>query len=531
MPSTTQEARREILKKILSGEVSNSKELEKIKRRTSKNHDLDKVPSNAEILECANEEEREEVQTLLQRKPVRSISGVTVITVMPKPHPCPKDEPCIYCPGGPSSNTPQSYTGKEPASARAKQAGYDPVKQIKTRKDQLRAIGHEIDKVELIIFGGTFLSQPEDYQENFVHACIDAISDTHSPDLEKAKRRAETAKTRTIGITFETRPDYCKEDHIDRMLRFGGTRVELGVQTTHEDIYELVNREHTVQDVVEATQLAKDSGLAIVYHMMPGLPGSSPERDLEAFDTIFEDSRFRPDMLKIYPCLVTEDSKLYELWKSGKFDPLEGEEAVKLVARMKKRVPPWVRIQRIQRDIPSDIIEAGVWRGNFRKIVQNKLEEEGEGCDCIRCREVGHQILKEELKPEFKNAETLTQNYEASGGREIFIAMENPKNDTIFGHLRMRIPSEDAHRPEVGEGTALVRMLYVFGRVVSVGDDSEAEASQHRGFGRRMLNEAEKIALEDYDCEKMAVLSGIGSRPYYRKFGYSLEGPYMTKDL
>lgn len=524
-------ARREILEKILSGGVSDKDHLEKIKKETSKNFNLAKVPSNAEILEIAGEEEREKVIPLLRRKPVRSISGVTVITVMPRPYPCPKDEPCIYCPGGPDSNTPQSYTGEEPASARAKEADYDPEKQVLARKEQLRAIGHKIDKVELIVFGGTFLAQPKDYQEKFIHSCIDAISDTHTPNLKTAKKRAETAETRTIGITFETRPDYSKKSHVDQMLRLGGTRVEIGVQTTYQDIYDLTNREHTVQDVIEATKTAKDSGLAIVYHMMPGLPGSSPDRDLKSFEEIFENPNFRPDMLKIYPCLVTENTKLYDMWKSGNFDPLEGQEAVNLIAEMKKRVPRWVRIQRIQRDIPSDLIEAGVWKGNLRTIVQNKLAEDGEKCECIRCREVGHKKLKENIKPRFENAELTTEVYEASDGTEIFISHEDTKRDVLFGHLRLRIPSEDAHRNEIDGETAIVRMLYVFGELVPVGNESQEDAWQHLGIGRKMLEESERIASEKYDAKRIAVLSGIGSREYYRQFDYELQGCYMTKEL
>ncbi len=304
MSNVSFENRRRVLEKILSGEVESKNEVERIKRELSGELGLSKVPSNAEILKTADDDEREEVLPLLKRKPVRSISGVTVITVMPRPYPCPKKEPCIYCPGGPDGNTPQSYTGEEPASARAKEADYDPARQVKERKKQLRAIGHKVDKVELIVLGGTFIGQPKDYQENFVHSCFDAISNSDTPDLETAKKKSETASVRPIGVTLETRPDFSKQKHVDQMLKLGGTRVELGVQTVYNDIYELVNREHTVQDVIEATRIAKDSGLAVVYHMMPGLPGSSPERDLKAFDAIFDRTEFRPDMLKIYPCLV-----------------------------------------------------------------------------------------------------------------------------------------------------------------------------------------------------------------------------------
>ncbi len=531
MSTQMKEAHQKIIKEILEGEISNKKELERTKREISKEFNLSKVPSNAEILETTADEKREEVISLLRRKPVRSISGVTVITVMPKPYPCPKDDPCIYCPGGPDEDTPQSYTGEEPASARAKQASYDPVEQIVARKKQLRAIGHKVDKVELIVFGVTFLSQPVEYQEGFMHDCLDAITENNTPNLEAAKKKAETADTRNIGVTFETRPDYCREEHIDRILNFGGTRVEVGVQMPDDDIYELTNREHTVQEVIDSTREVKDSGLAIVYHMMPGLPGSNPEKDLELFKEIFDNPDFRPDMLKIYPCLVTEGTELYEWWEDGKFDPLDDEEAVDLVAEMKKEVPKWVRIQRIQRDIPSGLIEAGVQKGNLRDIVQHKLDEEGEDCDCIRCREVGHKMLREDLDPKMENIEMVVDKYEASQGEELFISFENLEKDIIFGHLRLRIPSENAHRKEIGRGTALVRMLYVFGQLVCVGNETKSNAWQHQGFGRKMLERGEKIAKEEFDMNKMGILSGIGTRPYYRKFGYELEGPYMVKEI
>ncbi len=524
-------ARRKLLESILDGRIQTKKELEREKRTVGREFNLEKIPSNAEILEIATEEEREKTLPLLQRKPVRSISGVIVITVMPRPYPCPKDKPCIYCPGGPSKNTPQSYTGEEPASARAKKFDYDPTRQIKARKKQLKAIGHKVDKVELIVFGGTFLSLPKRYQEWFMHKCIDAISDKDTSNLEVAKKKSETAETRTVGVTFETRPDYCKQEHIDEILRFGGTRVEIGVQTIHEDIYKLTNREHTVEDVIESTREAKDSGLAIVYHMMPGLPGSSKKRDLEAFEEIFENPKFRPDMLKIYPCLVTENTELYNLWQEGKFEPLEGDEAIELIAEMKKKVPKWVRIQRIQRDIPSDLIKGGVRKGNLRDIVQNKLEKEDDECSCIRCREVGHQILKENIDPKLENAELSIENYESSRGNDIFISYENSDRDIIFGHLRVRIPSKDAKRSEITNKTAIVRTLRVFGEMVSVGSDSDPHSWQHKGIGEKMLRKAEKIVREEYDSNKMAILSGIGTRPYYRKFDYKLEGHYMTKRL
>jgi len=531
MSTENKKAEERIIKKILNGEISDKDFLEKEKRRISKEFGLSGVPSNAEILKTAGEEKREELIPLLRKKPVRSISGVTVITVMPEPKGCPKDEPCTYCPGGPEEETPQSYTGKEPASARAKHASYDPIKQINRRKKQLRAIGHKIDKVELIIFGGTFLSQPIDYQRKFVHRCIDTISENDSPDLKTAKKRAETSDIRVIGVTFETRPDYCRQEQIDNILDFGGTRVEIGVQTLDNEIYQKINREHTVQDVIDSTQEAKDSGLAVVHHIMPGLPGSTPEKDLENFEELFKNPNFRPDMLKIYPCLVIEDTELYDMWKNGDYQPLSEEEAYELIADMKEKTPEWVRIQRIQRDIPSGEIEAGVQKGNLRAIVQRKMKREGRKCNCIRCREVGHKTRNENLNPKVENGEILTKEYEASNGKEIFISYENPEKDIIFGHLRMRMPSENAQREEIDKRTGIVRLLHVFGKLVSVGNESKSNSWQHAGIGKEMLRRGEKIVEEEYDANKISILAGIGAREYYRKLDYKLKSPYMVKKI
>lgn len=523
-------ALRAIIEKVINEDIKEDRKLERLKLWACRKFGLSKVPSNSEILEIVPEEDRDKVLPILGRKPVRSISGVTVITVMPKPHECPKDEPCIYCPGGPESGTPQSYTGEEPASARALELGYDPTKQIKARIKQLHAIGHDVDKIELIIFGGTFLAQPIEYKEKFIHKCIDAISGIKSPNLEVAKKKAEKANRRTVGITFETRPDYCMIKHVNQILKFGGTRVEVGVQTIYEDIYELINREHTLKNVIEATKVTKDYGLSIVYHMMPGLPGSNVERDLKAFETIFNDSQFKPDMLKIYPCLVTKNTELYEWWKSGRFNPIGDEEAIELITKIKNKIPRWVRIQRIQRDIPSHLIEAGVRKGNLRDLVKERLDSLKLNCKCIRCREVGHKA-REGIEPSIDDVKLLREVYKASNGTELFLSFEDVSKEILLGYLRLRIPSMDLNRPIIGKSTPIVRMLYVLGDLVPVGENENPEAWQHKGWGQKLLSEAERIIREEYDMEKIAVISGLGTRPYYRRFGYILKDPYMVKEL
>ncbi len=513
---------------MLSGEVRDTKELNKAKIWACREFELPKVPRNSEILAEAKAQERKKVAGLLRRKPTRSVSGVSIITVMVEPRPCPGE--CIYCPGGPQYGVPSAYTGHEPAAMRAIQHGFAPHPQVRSRIKQLRAIGHRVDKVELIVLGGTLLYQPSEYLEWFTRECLDALSGTRTESIEEAQRAAENALIRNVGITFETRPDYAKEKHADLMLRLGATRVELGVQTVYDDIYELVKRGHKVEDVIEATRILKDSGLAIICHMMPGLFGSSFERDLKGFSRLFEDPGFRPDMLKIYPCLVIRNTELYEIWKRGDFKPMDTEEAVNLISEVQRNLPRWVRVQRTQRDIPSPIIEAGVKHGNLGQLVERELQRRGERCRCIRCREVGHRMLREGIHPEFDEVQLLTERYEASGGEEFFLSFEDVRQDILIGFIRLRFPSERAHRPEITPDTGVVRELHVYGPMVPVSERAEENEWQHRGWGRRLLRKAEEIALER-GAKKMAVLSGIGVRPYYRRFGYRREGPYMVKEL
>ncbi|MCW4021378.1 MAG: tRNA uridine(34) 5-carboxymethylaminomethyl modification radical SAM/GNAT enzyme Elp3, partial [Candidatus Bathyarchaeota archaeon] len=426
---------------------------------------------------------------------------------------------------------PQSYTGHEPAAMRGPQSGFDPYEQVRNRIEQLKAIGHMVDKVELVIMGGTFPGMPSDYQEHFVKECLDAVAEKKTASLEEAKRLAETSRTRNVGITVETRPDWAKEKHVDQMLSMGTTRVELGVQNVYNDIYELVERRHSVQDVVEATRILKDAGLKVAYHIMPGLPGSSFERDLEGFHKIFTDSRFKPDMIKIYPCLVLKGTKAYDWWRRGKYQPYTTEEAAQLVSEVKKTIPPWIRIMRIQRDIPAYLIEAGVNRSNLRQLVLRRLKEEGARCRCIRCREVGHRWLKDKVKPDPNSIEIRTTKEEASDGDDVFISAEDPVDDVLVGYLRLRIPSGKAHRSEiVSEMTSIVRELHVYGPLVPVGTRL-TKAWQHKGYGGLLLSEAERISLENYDRRKVVVTSALGTKQYYKRFGYDYDGPYVSKFL
>ena len=531
MQSNHQLAYRAIIEELIRIPNPSREDLNRIKLEIARKYDLDGIPSNAQLISLLKPEEREKLLPILRRKATRTISGVTVIAVMTKPWPCPQETPCAYCPGGPPYGVPQSYTGHEPAAMRGLQNQFDPYLQVRHRIRQLEAIGHTVDKIELIVMGGTFPATPLDYQEWFIKRCLDAITETNSPSLKEAKKLAETSKRRNVGITVETRPDWAKEEHINHMLSMGVTRVEVGVQNIYDDIYRLVNRGHTVQDVVEATRILKDSGLKVVYHMMPGLPGSNFNRDLEAFRTIFSDPRFKPDMLKIYPCLVLKGTKAYEWWKRGKYKPYTTEEAANLIVEVKRNIPPWIRIMRVQRDIPAYLIEAGVKRSDLRQLVQEKLKKLGVRCRCIRCREVGHRWLKEGVKPDPDQVKVYTNREEASEGLDLFISAEDRVNDVLIGYLRLRIPSEKAHRPEINEkSSAIIRELHVYGPLVPVGKYFE-KAWQHKGYGAILLAEAEKIAREEYDRRKILVTSALGTKMYYMRFGYKYDGPYMSKEL
>ncbi|MFP3951920.1 MAG: tRNA uridine(34) 5-carboxymethylaminomethyl modification radical SAM/GNAT enzyme Elp3 [Candidatus Bathyarchaeia archaeon] len=522
------EATRWIADKLLELDSPTREDVSRLKHEAARRFDLPGFPGNADILRILEEDERRELLPLLRRKSTRSLSGVKVIAVMTKPYPCPHGR-CAYCPGGPTEDSPQSYTGHEPAAMRGAQNNYDPRLQVQNRMEQLRAIGHKVDKVELIIMGGTFPASPREYQRRFVWGCLDALNGSESASLEDAKNGAEVAKIRNVGMTVETRPDCISRKDINFLLNLGVTRVEMGVQTVYDDIYRLVNRGHSVDDVVKSTRLMKDSALKILYHMMPGMPGSDFDRDISSFKTIFEDPRFKPDMIKIYPTLVIEGTELYDWWKQGDYEPLMTMEAAKLVAKVKAMIPPWIRIMRVQRDIPSQYISAGVKKGNLRQIAKKILEDEGKQCRCIRCREVGHR-QRAGVQPDPNRLSIQHHTYEASEGLEDFISAEDLINDVLVGFLRLRIPSPNPYRPEITSSTGLIRELHVYGEMVPVGED-DSEAWQHIGWGEKLLKEAERTAAEEYDMDRMVVMSALGTKEYYSSLGYRKDGTYVSKEL
>ncbi|HLN89527.1 MAG TPA: tRNA uridine(34) 5-carboxymethylaminomethyl modification radical SAM/GNAT enzyme Elp3 [Candidatus Binatia bacterium] len=526
-----QAALREIIAKLLSMSSPTHEDVNRLKIKVAAKYGLEAVPANADLISSLTPAESKKLLPIIRRKNTRTISGVTVIAVMTKPYPCPQSEPCAYCPGGPTQGSPQSYTGYEPAALRGSQNSFDPYEQVKSRIRQLAAIGHKVDKVELIVMGGTFPATPIDYQTWFIQRCLDAITRKTSANLEEAKANAEVSKTRNAGITVETRPDCAKQSHIDAMLEMGVTRVELGVQNPDDEIYRLVGRTHTVADVVEATRIAKDAGLKIVYHLMPGMPGSNPQKDIACFKRVFSDSAFKPDMIKIYPCLAIAGTKAYKWYQEGTFEPYSTERAADVVAEIKKIVPPWVRVMRVQRDIPARLILAGVKKSDVRELVQSKLKAQGSQCQCIRCREVGHRLVVDHVEPDSNKVKILTQPYESSEGQEYFISVEDLENNVLLGYLRMRVPSVKAHRPEItAEPCAIVRELHVYGPLVPVGKHAKS-AWQHKGYGQILLREAERLAGNELGLKKLLVISALGTRRYYMRFGYERDGVYVSKRL
>lgn len=523
---------REVIEGILAGGVRDKEGLVKEKARLSEKYKAKKFPRNSEILAYAEPDEYDAVLSLLQKKPTRTISGVAVIAAMTKPHKCPHGK-CIYCPGGIDAEVPQSYTGKEPATRRAIAHNYDPYEQVFARLEQLDTIGHPIGKCELITMGGTLPSQPYEYQEFFVKECLRAMNDYPKKKkpygtLESIQKANETSNARCVGMTFETRPDYAKEKEIDVMLKLGGTKLEMGVQTLSDKVYEKVNRGHTIADVAEATQLCRDALLKIGYQMMPGL-FADEKQDLKMFKELFSDERFKPDLIKFYPCLVLKGTKLYDLWKKGEYRPYTTEQAVRLLAKVKKNLPPWVRVIRIQRDIPVDLVASGVTKSNLRELVEDEMVKHGDKCGCIRCREIGLKMSKERIKPDVDAIELKRIEYKAGGGKEVFLSFEETTNDLLIGFLRLRKPSKNAHRAEMKDAAG-IRELHVYGPMVEIGEKPE-EKWQHRGYGAELLKEAERIASEDWGLKAVNVISGIGARDYYRKFGYERVGPYMAKRI
>ena len=480
------------------------------------------LPSNVEWVRSLPALERARLAGVVRRKPTRTLSGVAVVAVMTAPARCPHGR-CTYCPGGVENSSPQSYTGEEPSALRGAQFHYDARAITAHRLEALEAIGHPTSKVEVIVMGGTFPARPREYQEGVIRGIFEGLNGAPSGSLVEAQIVNEAAPRRLVGLTVETRPDWCDNRVLPFLLDAGVTRVEIGVECMEPAVLDRVGRAHGTDEVARATLHARQAGLKLCYHMMLGLPGMTPAMDLAGFERIFDDPRLRPDMLKIYPTLVLPATPLFEEWRSGRYHPYDTPTAVELLARIKRIVPPWVRIQRIQRDIPARLIAAGVRTSNLRELALARLQQEGWTCPCLRCREVGRRAV-----PPVEDLEMREDAYEASPGRETFLSWVDPSTEAIAGFLRVSFPTSGT--PD--SVSPIIRELKVLGSELPVGSAPAGRVDyyQHRGLGRALVRRAEELTRAAGHRE-LRVISAVGTRPYYRALGFERQGPYMAKAL
>jgi len=511
-------SRSEAIDFVIDRMLAGQSDVEALKHAAAKRFRISSMLTNPELLAAfPGEKLTPAIKKLLLKKPTRTLSGVTPVAVMIRPEgSC--GHGCIYCPA--AGLAAKSYTGYEPAARRARQCGFDSALQASERVAQFEGGGHATDKCEVIVMGGTFLETDPRYKRSFIKGVYDGLNGKKAKTLAGAIALNEKAEHRAVGLTIETRPDVCVP-YIGEMLSYGATRVELGVQHADDRIYRMIKRGHKVQDVIDSTRELKDSAFKVLYHIMPGLPGSSPEKDIAFVKKLFEDGRFRPDMLKIYPTLVVGGTELSAMAKRGEFEPYTAEEAADVISEFYRHIPEYVRVMRIQRDIPADRIEKGVKKGNLRELVEEKIREKKIVPREIRYREVGLRGGSEQ----FRDFSLARLDYAASGGKETFLSFENG-DGIIAGFIRLRLPRKSG-REEIGGATALVRELHVYGSEVPLEADGDV---QHKGLGAALLAEAERIA-QDAGKEKMVIISGVGVREYYRKHGYERLGPYMSRKL
>ncbi len=651
----------EIIQKFLEILVKDipksGKSLEKVKNAFAAEHGIPTI-KNRDIIGVAKKNDIQlpaELQKLIQKRAVRTISGVSPIGVLTKPFACPGK--CTYCPT--EDRMPKSYMKTQPAAARALRNNFDPFFQVKNRVIALEESGHPVSKLELIVMGGTWSFLPKHYQEwyithlfvaansfdevknpeisgknspynpenfarelgyeenihlvagkkegeivdisenvgaplvgaqnsnylsrkgqaqgaapteNFDVKYINNMSNADSVGLEKLEEQQkinETASHRIIGLTLETRPDFITEKELIRMRKYGCTRIEIGVQTLNDEVQKITKRGHDKKAVARAMKRMKDFGFKVCFHLMPGLPGSTPEKDLEMMKEVFENPDFRPDFIKIYPCMVLPTSELEGIWKEKKFTPISDQDLIQVLLKFKAYVPEWTRIMRFMRDIPAGNILDGSKFSNLRQILQDQpkklreivgedfyqehnLEENASKLfRDIRSREVGFSDKIPEI-PVLKR-----RNYEASDGQEVFLSFESEDESQLFALLRLRKPSknsaENISDPEISElfkNTAFIREVHSYGTELSVGTQNKNSENsgvetlyatsppretspqrQQQGLGRRLIEIAEKIAREEWQSEKMTIIAGVGTREYYRKFGYEEKLSYMVKAL
>jgi len=503
-----------IAEELIKSKIETLKDIDSFRKSLAKKLKISTV-SNVDLIKAYHKiplsKRNKNLKNLLVKKRIRSLSGVSVVSVLTKPYPCPGK--CIYCPS--EKGMPKSYLSNEPAVMRAILNSFDPYKQTSSRLKALKMAGHNTDKVELIVIGGTWSYLPQKYQKWFIKRCFEACNNKKSKTLLEAQRKNEKSKQRMIGLTLETRPDFITKEEVEFMRNLGATRVELGVQSTDENVLMHNKRGHKRKEIIEATKILKDAGFKICYHIMPNLFKSTLKKDIEMAKEIFNNHNFRPDMIKIYPCAIIKGTPLYKKWEKKEYFPYREKDLIYLLKETKKEVPKYCRIQRLIRDIPSQsIIEGPAKISNLRQIIKKEAEKEGWKCKCIRCREV-----KENYNPKEKLF-LFRENYDASEGKEIFLSFENKNQEKLYSLLRLRIK----------DNFAIIREVHTYGRVHSLLKGKDI-SPQHKGLGKKLIKEAEKIAKKEFKAKKISVISGVGVRDYYRSLGYKLENTYMVKPL
>ncbi len=495
----------------------------KFKRNSFSNVEL--IQAYRQLIEKSSLPDDRDFWKVIRKRAVRSQSGIACITVIMKAYACPGK--CIFCPTEPKM--PKSYLSNEPAMMRAILNDFDAYEQTRNRLVSLEKTGHYTDKIDVIVSGGTFSFYPKKYQNDFTRGIFNALNHPHKKarSLAEAQKINETASNRCIGLSFETRPDHITKKELRRLRMLGCTKIEIGVQSLNDKVLEMNRRGHGIAETKEAIQLIRDAGYKINCHMMPNLYGSTPENDYQDFIELFQNPAYRPDWLKIYPCMVVPWSQLEGVHKQGKFEPYSDEVLIDLLVKIQQLIPEYTRVTRLYRDIPAPTILGGSKISNLRQLVEDKMRKLGVQCRCIRCREVkGDKIYPDTLDLKIKE-------FEAAQGQEFFITFEDTEKDKLCSLLRLRFSSysllgKKHFIPEL-EGAALVREVHTYGEQVKVAGLENA-ASQHVGLGRRMMEQAETISRKN-GFKKIAVISGVGVREYYRKLGYELEGTYMVKKI
>ncbi|MBD3299723.1 MAG: tRNA uridine(34) 5-carboxymethylaminomethyl modification radical SAM/GNAT enzyme Elp3 [Candidatus Moranbacteria bacterium] len=535
--SIMQKAIQNLITQALKEKIFDEEGLKKLKRKTAKKFKVP-FPRNEEIrkiyfklIKNKKIKRSKQFENLIMLKKSRSLSGVSVVAVLTKNHPCQNN--CLYCPT--ETKMPKSYLSNEPAVMRAIRLKFDPYSQTQKRIYVLESNGHDASKIELIIMGGTFSHLPEKYQYWFVLNCFKACNDSLDQKaypwnlslkkikklLTKEKKKNQNAKHRIVGLTLETRPDTLNLEELLKYRELGSTRVEIGVQSIYDDILRKNNRGHSVKTTIKATKLLKYLGFKINYHIMPGLYGSTPKKDLQMFQSLFKNPHFKPDMLKIYPCVVTENSELYNLYLKKKYKPCTNKSLKKLLVKIKKIVPRYVRITRLIRDIPTNSIIAGPNIPNLRDL----LKRENTPCSCIRCREIARN------KPQNKKEKIILQrtDYIASKGREIFLEFVGQKTNYLHAFLRLRINDEKNPLKEL-RNCSIIREVHSYGLATPIGKRIK-RSSQHKGYGKKLIREAEKITRKEFKINRIAVIAAEGTKNYYQKFQFKTRQFYMLKNL